>query len=73
MLTAFASCIIVFYHMSFQHHSYTVIILTYILDIFHIIKMALNFVTPYKNKVGEIVTDKKAIRKRFFFKPYTVS
>lgn len=66
MLTAFASCIIVFYHMSFQDHSYAVLILTYVFDIFHIVKMAMNFTTPYKNKIGEVVTNKKAIRKRFF-------
>lgn len=52
--------------MSFQDHSYTVLIFTYIFDIFHIVKMAMNFIAPYKNKVGEIVTRKKAIRKRFF-------
>lgn len=68
MLAAFASCIIVFYHMSFQDHSFIILFLTYIFDIFHIIKVGAMFFVPYKNNEGEIVTDRTAIRKRCFAK-----
>lgn len=71
MLTAVASCVTVVYHVSFQIHTIPILLLTYVFDIFHIIKMAINFITPFKNNVGDYITDKKAIRKRLLNVSFT--
>lgn len=65
MLFAFASCLIVFYHMSFQEHTLVVFLLTYTFDVFHVVKICMSFFMPYKNHEGQIVTGRKMIRKRF--------
>lgn len=65
MLLSFASCIIVLYHMCFQDHSIAVLLITYALDVSHIIKIFLGFYKPFRNHLDEIITDRVEIRKRY--------
>lgn len=65
MLLSFASCIIVMYHFCFQDHTIAVFLITYALDLSHLIKIGLGFYKPYRNHLDEIITDKSEIRKRY--------
>lgn len=65
MLLSFVSCIIVLYHMCFQDHSIQVLLITYALDVSHIIKICLGFYKPFRNHLDEIITDRVEIRKRY--------
>lgn len=65
MLISFSSCIVVLYHMCFQDHSFSVLFITYALDVSHIIKIFLGFYKPFRNHLDEIIVDKVEIRKRY--------
>lgn len=69
MLISYASCVVVSYHAAFQDHHFVVISLTYIFDALHLIKLYANFFTPYIDNMGELVTDKKLIKKRILRLP----
>ncbi|KAF2884190.1 hypothetical protein ILUMI_21972 [Ignelater luminosus] len=65
MLISFASCFIIMYHLAFQNHTTMVFIITYSLDLVHLIKIYAGFYIPYVNHMGEIITDTKKIRRKF--------
>lgn len=66
MLAAYLSLIIVTYHVAFQANSLTFLLIVYGLDVLHTLKLVIGFYMPYQNNLGELITDRHMIRKRYF-------
>lgn len=64
MLASYVSYILVVYHAGFQRHHIGVFILTYVLDLLHIFYSISMLLIPYHDASGEIIRDRKLIRKR---------
>lgn len=64
MLMSFLSCLVVSHHMAFQNHNFLMYFMTYSLDVFHLIKLYAGFYKPFRNKLGEMVTNRDDIKER---------